>query len=345
MELSDLTRLNGVSGDESRVRAAILSEARLWCDDVRVDRMGNVLAFARGTATGAPHALLAAHMDEVGLIVRGIRDDGLIVYETVGAIDPRVMISKRVCVGADQVPGVIGYKAPHLQPREEWNKPVSHKKLYIDIGAADKAAAEKLVRPGDYVAFENDYVPFGEGFVRSKALDDRIGCYNLLRLMQKRYPCDVTYAFTVQEEVGLRGAGVAARGTAATVALVLEGTTANDLGMIEPHLQVCRAGHGVAISFMDRTAIAHPGLNRTLKALAQRQGIAWQIKTFVAGGNDAGAIQTARGAIAVCPISVPCRYIHSPASVCHLADVQAQYELAEAFLRNGAAYEQEDDPA
>ena len=335
MELKTLTTLNGVSGDEGRVREVILDAARALCDEVKVDRPGNVLAYQKGTQGGA-HALVAAHMDEVGLIVLGVRDDGLLIYETVGGIDARIMVSKRVRVGDRQIPGVIGCKAIHLQTAEERKKPLTHKQLYVDIGAKDKAAAEKLVSPGDYIAFDSEYIEFGEGFVKHKALDDRVGCYNLLRLMQRRYPCDVTYAFTVQEEVGLRGATVVARQVSATCALVLEATTANDLGDVDDHFKVCIPGKGVAISFMDTASIAHPGMHRALRQLAEDGGIAWQLKQYIAGGNDAGALQRSAGALPVCTISVPCRNIHSPANVAKYSDIDAQYHLAEAFLAAGA---------
>ena len=331
MELKMLTALNGVSGNEDCVRDAIMDHVKAHCDDVKVDRMGNVIAYQKGTGSGE-HVMLVAHMDEVGLIVRGIKDDGLIVYETVGGLDPRIMVSKRVRVGNDAIPGVIGCKAIHLQTQEERAKPLTHKQLYVDIGTKDKAVTEKLVALGDYIAFESEYVEFGDGLVKAKALDDRVGCYNLLRLMQSRYPGDVTYAFTVQEEVGLRGAYVAARQSDADIALVLESTTANDLGDVSDHFKVCRVGRGVVISFMDNASIAHPDVNRKLRTLGEQKGIAWQPKTYIAGGNDAGAIQTARGSVAVCTLSIPCRNIHSPANVCSLSDVDAQYQLVEAFL-------------
>ncbi len=335
MELRELTALNGVSGDEGAVRSYIMEHASPHADEIRTDRMGNLLAFKKGTGASKNHVLVAAHMDEVGLIVLGVKDDGLIVYDTVGGIDARVMVSKRVRVANAQVPGVIGCKAIHLQTQEERKNPLTHKQMFIDIGAKDKAECEKYVKPGDYVAFESGYMAFGDGFIKDKALDDRVGCYNMLRLIRNTYPCDVTFAFTVQEEVGLRGATVAARQIAATSAIVLEGTTANDLGDVPDHFKVCRAGAGVAISFMDNSSIAHPGLHKRLKCLASQQDIPWQLKTYVSGGNDAGALQRSAGALPVSTLSVPCRSIHSPANVCNLRDIDAQYRLAHAFLNQG----------
>ena len=235
---------------------------------------------------------------------------------------------------------MIGCKAIHLQTAEERKKPLTHKQLYVDIGAKDAADAEKLVKLGDYIAFDSQYVEFGDGYVAHKALDDRIGCYNMLRLMENRYPCDVTYAFTVQEEVGLRGATVVARQVEASCALVLEATTANDLGDVDDHFKVCLPGRGVAISSMDNASIMHPGMNGALRQLAEQSNIDWQIKQYVAGGNDAGALQRSASALPVCTLSVPCRNIHSPANVAKFSDIDAQYRLAEAFLAAGAPIEQ-----
>lgn len=341
MVLEELTRLIGVSGAEGPVRDYIMEKARPLCDQMWVDRMGNLLCRVEGRDPQAGLALVLAHMDEVGLMVQGINDDGLISYQCVGGIDPRVLVSKRVRVGEKGIPGVIGAKAIHLQSREERQKPLTHKELYVDIGCKDKESAQKLVNPGDIMGFEPGWTAYGQGFVMSKALDDRVGCYNMLRLMEERYPVSVVYAFTVQEEVGLRGAQVVAQQFSPRCALVLEGTTANDLGCVPAHQQVCRAGAGVAISFMDRTSIAHPALARALRRTAQRCAIPWQFKTFVSGGNDAGQVQNAKGAVAVCPLSVPCRYIHSPSSACNLADVEAQYDLAHRFLLDGAPFEEE----
>jgi endoglucanase len=340
VELRELTMRNGVSGHEGAVRRYLMDQARPYCDEMNVDRMGNLLCRVRGKNPLAGTVMVAAHMDEVGLIVRSIREDGLLRYEPVGSIDARVMVSKRVLVGDGELPGVIGAKAIHLQSPEERNTPLSHEKLFIDIGCKDKASAEKRVSPGDYAAFMPLWIPFGKGFVMSKALDDRVGCYNMLRLMRTRQEMTVVYAFTVQEEVGLRGAQTAAWQIRPRCALVLEGTTANDLGGIPHHQQVCRAGGGVAISFMDRSSIAHPGMFGVLRGIAQKEGIRWQLKRYVSGGNDAGKIQNARGAVPVAVLSVPCRYIHSPASVCCLADVEAQYELALAYLAGGAAIQE-----
>lgn len=342
MALKQLTELRGPSGGEGPVREWIVERARPLCDELRVDRLGSVIAHKRGTVPGAGRVLMTAHMDEVALIVVGIEDDGLLHYAPVGGIDARVMVSKRVLVGEKAVPGVIGAKAIHLQSKAELAKPLSHDDLSIDIGAKDKAAAEALVSPGDYATFDSDYVEFGEGLVKAKALDDRAGCWNLLRLLEGTYPVDLTCAFTVQEEVGLRGGRAAGYAVEADCAIALEATAVSDLGDEPEHLRVGSLGAGVALSFMDRTSIAHPGLLRALRELAEKKGIPWQVKKFVSGGNEAGALQGARGGVPACVLSVPCRYIHSPASVASLGDIDRQYALARAFLEEGAKFSGEE---
>ena len=340
MVLKELTTLPGVSGNEDAVRAYILEKVRPLCDRVTVDKMGNVLAYkqARTGASGKRHAMLCAHMDEVGLIIIGINDNGLLSYETIGSIDSRVLVSKRVKIGEKAVPGVIGAKAIHLQSREEMGRVLQHEQLYIDVGAKDKASAEALVSPGDYAHFDSDWVEFGEGLVKAKALDNRVGCAVLLSVLEGEYPIDITCAFTTQEEVGCRGAMAAAFQIRPDCALVLEGTSANDMGDVEEHLQVCNVGKGVAISFMDLASIGHGGLTHALKALADEKKISWQVKRYVSGGNDSSALQRAYGATPCAVLSAPCRYIHSPSSVVSFQDIESMYQLTEAFLTGSAAF-------
>lgn len=272
------------------------------------------------------------------MIVLGINENGLISYLPVGGIDPRVVVSKRVCVGPDAVPGVIGAKAIHLQSADERGRVLQHEQLYIDIGARDRASAERLVSPGDYVSFESEWVEFGDGCVKSRALDDRVGCNTMLSVLEGDYPCDLTCVFTVQEEVGCRGSRTAGWGVPYDSAIVLEGTAANDMGMADDWMKVCRLGEGVAVSFMDGSSIRSRALYGRLCALADEQNIPWQVKTFISGGNDAGNLQRSNGAKATCVLSVPCRYIHSASNVACFRDIDAQYRLVDAYLTAGGTF-------
>ena len=340
MLLKELTRLFGPSGEEGEVRRFVIDHAAPYADKIDVDNMGSVIAwkYAKQNKENAKTVMIAAHMDEVGFLVQYVRDDGLIRYMTVGGIDTAVCVSKRVLVGKDRVPGVIGCKAVHLPERDERTTALKHSQLYIDIGAKNKDDALTKINVGDYVIFDSDYVEFGHGLVKSRALDDRVGCAVMLELLKHDYPCNVAFAFDVQEEVGLRGALATAFRVQPDCALVLEGTTANDTTGARVHEEICTVGCGPSISFMDRSSIANPALFAHMRKLATEKHIPWQLKRGSAGGNDAGSIQRTAGGCATVTISVPCRYIHSPASVCALSDVENQYNLVKAFLDEGGNY-------
>lgn len=336
MDLKQLCEMHAPSGDEKRLRRALLAEARALIgeENVKIDRLGNVLCFKKGYEAGRPHVCVSAHMDEVGFIIMGATEDGLLKFRPVGSIDPRVVVSKRVLVGEDKLPGVIGALAIHLQTRADRERVLDFDGLYIDIGAKDKDEALVKCPPAAYACFDTPYTPFGDGFVCAKALDDRVGCYNLLELMRESYPGDVTFAFVAQEEVGMRGSAGAAFTVQPDIAINLEGTAANDLGDVESQFEVCCAGGGVAVSFMDKSSIYQRKLFKRLLALAEENNIPHQIKRGVTGSNDAANYQRVGVGALACTLSVPCRYIHSGASVCCLADVDAQFALTRAFLLN-----------
>ena len=336
MDLKQLCETDAPSGNERQLRRMLLEEATALCgaENVRIDRMGNLLCRKKGSEVGRPHVCVSAHMDEVGFIVMGATEEGLLRIRPIGGIDPRVIISKRVTVGEAKLPGVIGAMAIHLQSREDREKVLDYDGLYIDIGAQNKEDALKACPAASYACFDAPYTPFGDGFVCAKALDDRVGCHNMLKLMRESYPGDVTFAFVTREEVGLRGSVGAARAIQPDIVINLEGTAANDLGCVESSMEVCRAGGGVAISFMDNSSIYQRKLYQQLTRLAQKQQISHQPKRGVTAVNDAANYQQAAGGALACTLSVPCRYIHSGASVCSLNDVEAQYALTRAFLLN-----------
>lgn len=335
--LMRLLAARGTSGNEGEVRSIIREAAAPLADEITVDRLGSLIATKKGTDPAAPAVMLCAHMDEVGFLIDSATDEGLLRYQTIGGIDPIVLASGRVLIGEKKVPGVIGSKAIHLQSPDERTNPHTHKTLFIDIGAKDKADALKMVSPGDHATFDSEIVEFGAGMIKSRALDDRVGCYALLRILEKRYPCTVICAFTVQEEVGCRGAQAAAHRVQPDMAIIVEGTTAGDTGDARPHEEVCRLGDGPAVSFMDMASIAHRPLMLAIREAAAKAGIPWQVKRFVSGGNDSGAVQRAGAGVKTCVVSVPCRYIHSPVSVCSKDDIENTVGLLDAFLSTGAA--------
>ncbi|WHH59495.1 M42 family metallopeptidase [Petroclostridium sp. X23] len=333
MLLKKLTEANGLSGNENEVREIILSEIKEYCDHITVDRMGNVIAYKKGKAGNDKKIMLSAHMDEVGLIVSSITDTGFIKFKTVGGIDARILLSKKVLIGADRIPGVIGLKAIHLQSTEERKQAVKVKSMYIDIGARNKEDAEKKVSPGDYIAFDSKYVAFGDGLVKAKALDDRVGCAILIEMLKNRYAFDLYACFTVQEEVGLRGAGVTAYTVKPDIALVVEGTTCSDVPGAEVHEYATKLGDGPAVSIMDRTSYSDKKLARMLYNLAKSNNLKVQYKRTTFGGNDAGKIHLTGEGIPTAAISVPCRYIHSPVSVMSLDDFETCSKIVALFLK------------
>ena len=331
MLLRKLTETLGVSGDEGAVRKIILEQLTDYVDDIQIDRMGNVIAVKKGNNKG-PHVILGAHMDEVGLMVKGIEDSGLIRFTPVGGMDPRILVSKVVLIGEDRVTGVIGAKAVHMQKPAERKKALSVDNLYIDIGCTSKKEAEKHVSPGDYIAFDSKYVEFGDKRVKAKALDDRVGCATIIELLKKELPVSVTGVFTVQEELGLRGAAVAANHVEGDLAILLEGTTCSDVTDVEPHQQATEVDKGPAISLMDRTSIYSRNLVDSLVQTAEENNIPWQFRRTTFGGNDAGRFHVAKEGTPCLSIAVPCRYIHSPVSVMSKNDYENMGKLLMNYL-------------
>ena len=335
--LKELCRLNGVSGAEDPVRNFIQTQAQPYADSLRSDALGNLIVFKRGKKSTGNKLLLAAHMDEVGVIVTRITEEGFLKFDFVGGVDRRVAIGKPVVLGENEIPGLIGLKAIHLVSREEEEKVPKTDALYIDIGAKDREEAEKLVPPGTYGSFVGPPQEFGQGFLKAKAIDDRIGCAIMLELLKEDLPLDVTFAFTAQEEVGTRGAFGSAFSVSPEVALVLETTTAADLPGVEGARRVCAPGKGPVISYMDGATIYDRDLFENLRRLAEEHGIPWQTKENIAGGNDARTIQRSRSGVRVAALSAAVRYLHAPATVGSLADFENMWKLTRLFLADQAA--------
>ena len=317
--LKTLCELQGVSGREEQVREYILSvlKASPVQKDITVDSLGNVLCYLHGKKHITKKVMFAAHMDEVGFIVRGITDDGYLQFETVGGIDKSVLCGRRVRIGC---------KAIHLCEKDEADTLPEAKDLLIDIGAQNKEDAEKQVTIGDTAVFDTPFTEM-QSLVMAKAIDNRAGCTLLLELAQKTPPYDIILAFTVQEEVGLRGAGVAAFTVRPDIAVAIDSTTANDVADVPTEKQVCAVGKGAVVSFMDRATVYDTVLYKQIREIADALQLPNQTKTVIAGGNDAGAMQRAAGGARVAAVSLPCRYIHSPSSVVSLKDMEATLAL------------------
>ena len=328
--MKQLCALPGPSGCEDAVREFVLEKVKPFADEMKTDAIGNIMVFRKGKKALERPVVLCAHMDEVGVIIKKITDDGMLTFGFVGGVDPRVVIGRPVRFG--DVQGVIGIKAVHLTTAAERRTMPKTKDLYIDIGAASKAAAEDKVSLGDYGVFDSAVVEFGDGLIKAKAIDDRVGCAALLRLLEDEPPVDTWFCFTVQEETGLRGAASMAFALDPGFAMVLEGTTAADLAEVEGADAVCRVRGGVVLPFMDGATIYDAALFELLRDACIRRGIPWQTKTRVAGGTDAGRIHRSRAGVRVCAAAAPVRYIHSPSSVAAKADCEAVLAAARAFL-------------
>ena len=327
--LKDLCLINGTSGDESAVRDYIINEIKDHCE-YEIDALGSIIAFKKGKNAPAKKVMLCAHMDEVGFIITYITEDGYLKFSPVGGIDPRVVIDRVVEING--IRGVIGSKAVHLLSADERKTAPDFSKLCIDIGVTSKEEAEKYVSLGDFAYFVSDYREFGNGFVKAKSLDDRIGCMLMIELIKTDLEYDTYFCFNVQEEVGLRGAACTSYKVQSDISVILESTTAADLCGVTGGERCCVLGEGPVVSYMDRRTVYDKALYDLAFETAKENGIKIQTKTAVAGGNDAGAVQTSGRGSRVIAVSLPCRYIHSGSSVVKLSDIDETRNLLKVLL-------------
>lgn len=330
--LKDLCLLNGTSGDEVRVRDYIINEIKDY-STYEVDNLGSVIAYKKGKKKPNKTVCINAHMDEVGFIITGITSDGYLRFAPVGGIDTKVCLDRAVTVGENRINGVIADKAYHLLEEGEKDKAPSFDKLLIDIGAKSETEAQSVVSLGDFAYFESEYTELGNGYIKAKALDDRIGCMLMIELIKSELEYDTVFCFNVQEEVGLRGSKCTSFAVGADISIVLEATTAADLDGVTGADRVCVLGNGGVVSFMDNRTIYDRELYKLAMNTASENNIPVQTKTAVAGGNDAGSIQTSGKGAKVMALSLPCRYIHSPSSVVKKSDIDNTRKLLKEILK------------
>lgn len=329
--LERLTQACAVSGDEAEVRAIVLEQVGPIADHVQTDAVGNVLVTRRGQGENRLKVMLAAHMDEVGFMITNDEEDGIFRFELIGGLDTRQLVGKAVWVGRDHVPGVIGAKPVHLASNDELKHTLTLDTLRIDVGPANGGK----VKTGDRAAFATPFTRTGPS-LRAKALDDRLGVATLIELL-KHAPghIDILAAFTVQEEVGLRGARVAAYALDPDLAFVLDCTPANDLPAwdgSENHRYNTRLGAGPAVYLADSSTLSDPRLVQFLLQTAKQAGIHCQVRQPGGGGTDAGAIHKQRAGIPSISVSVPGRYLHTQAALARLSDWKASLSLMHAAL-------------
>jgi len=318
----------GPSGHEDPIRALIRRYVEPLADQVSVDALGNLIAFVRGRGgPGARRVMLAAHMDEIGLMVTHIDDKGFLRFAPIGGHGPATLVGQRV-VFADGTAGVIGVE------KLDDVKDLKLDRLFIDIGAEDRAAAEGRVQVGSAAVFAREVTAAGSRLT-GKALDDRSGCAVLVEVMRhlraESVPHDVYCVFSVQEEVGLRGARTAAYAIAPDLALAVDVTASGDTPKGETlNMQL---GKGTAIKVKDNSLIAHPWVRQLLVDAARAHGIPYQMEVLPYGGTDAGAIHLTRSGVPAGALSIPTRYLHTPAEMLDLRDVAATVDLLVTVLR------------
>lgn len=332
--LKEICETPGAPGREERIRKIVLREVAGFVDEVQVDNIGNVICFKKGR--GQKRAMVAAHMDEIAFIIQHIDDDGFAKVHTLGGFDPKTLTAQRVLVhGKQDLIGVMGSKPIHIMKPEERSKAPEIKDFFIDFGM-DAKKVKELVSVGDVVTRERSLIEMGD-CVNSKSIDNRISVFILIEaLRQMEQPAFDFYAcFTVQEEVGLRGAQVAAHNIDPHFGIGLDTTIAFDLPGSNDWEMVTALGKGTAIKIMDSSVICDPRMIDFMRSTADRYEIPWQNEILPAGGTDTAMIQRAgkHGAITGC-ISIPTRHIHSVIEMAHKSDITASINLLRRCIEN-----------
>lgn len=330
--LKDYCAIPGPSGMEDAVRERIIADISSSGAEYEVDTLGNLIVFKRGRNRRPYKLLLAAHMDEVGFMVSAVTDEGLLCFDAVGGVDRRVISGRRVRFCKDGRTGIVASKSIHIQTPEEFGKCEPIPDMRIDIGAADREEAEALVSIGDCAVFPPNYEEFGEGLIKSKAIDDRFGCAVLVELINSDLEYDTYFAFNTCEEVGCDGAKEVCHRIRPDVAVILESTTAGDTCDAPEGRRACELHKGAVLSHMDGGTIYDKELLSLALRIGEEENIPCQLKNIVAGGNEARAFQTGAIGARVLAISAPTRYIHSACCVAAKEDLLAVEQLTRAIL-------------
>lgn len=322
MSLKELSKLNSVSGNESEIRKYIIEEIKAHVDDIKIDKIGNIIAYKKGEKEDSK-IMISAHMDEIGLIVNSINAEGLLGFTLVGDVDDRILMSKPVIVGEKNIAGVIGAKPIHLQKSSERKKPLEYSELYIDIGTSTKEASEKLVNIGDYVSFKSDFIEFGDNLLKGKALDNRAGCNILMDLLKKDSHISFYAVFSVMKEIGIFGGYPASYSVDPDMTIVLDSS-----------LRENKLGNGPLLSLMEQGAYFNNDLTKRLVDIADKENIPYQLSGFDNDTSDASRIQTSGKGSQAIKISIPCKYRKSPSTVVNKEDLKNTSILLEALINN-----------
>lgn len=339
--LKEICETPGAPGFEQRIRQVVLREIKGLADEITVDNMGNVTAFKKGKEP--KKVMVAAHMDEIGFIVTHIDEQGFLRFHTLGGFDPKTLTAQRVIVhGKKDLIGVMGSKPIHIMSQEERGKNVKIEDFFIDLGLPKKEV-EKYVSIGDPITRERDLIEMGDN-INCKSIDNRISVFILIETLKKlkgvKLPYDVYAVFTVQEEVGIRGANVSALQIQPDFGFGLDTTIAYDVPGAKPHECVTRLGEGAAIKIMDSSTICDYRMVAYMKKTAEKHKIKWQPEILPAGGTDTAGIQrmSAGGAISGA-VSIPTRHIHQVIEMANKNDIQAAIDLLSACIKELDTYD------
>jgi putative aminopeptidase FrvX len=340
--LEKLSNANGVTGREDDVRNLMKKYLKPYVDEVREDRLGNLITFKKGNRD-APTVMLAAHMDEVGLMIKNIKKKGFLQFAKIGGIDDRILLAQKVIVHTDKGPldGVVGSKPVHIQSEAEKKKVIEAEKLFVDVGAGDKEEAERMgVQVGDVVSFDIKFAQLTGSVVLGKAFDDRVGCAVMVEAMRRLQDvdCNVYAVGTIQEEVGLRGAMIAAFQVEPDLGIALDATVAGDTPGVGEGEAPAKMGEGPVFTVADAGLIAHPKVLRLLVDSAKQNRIPYQLETGIRGATDAARIALSREGVPSGVVSIAARYIHSPAAILNLDDVGKAVELVIAAVDDVPKY-------
>lgn len=336
-----LTQTPGIPSREDRIRDVVAAEMAPLVDDLSVDRLGNLTGIRHGD--GGPTIVVAAHIDEIGFLVRHIDDNGFIRLQPVGGFDPRVLVAQRVHIHPRQGAVISGVLQPGTKPihLSKGAKPddIKLEDLFVDTGLSGDDV-RNLVSAGDMVTLEGELVELGDRVV-SKGLDDRIGVYVMIEALRAvtNTSATVVAVATTQEEVGLRGATTSAHAVEADIAIALDVTIAADIPGNSPENHVTRLGGGAAIKMFDSSQLPNPAINDHLRDLAAEHGIPFQLEVLPAGGTDAAAYQRSRLGAFTSTISIPTRYVHTVNEMASKSDIQACVDLLAAFITDAGTRE------
>jgi tetrahedral aminopeptidase len=335
--LRNIVDAPGAPGHEQPIRDLLIELLEGHADELKTDRMGNLIVRKKGNG---PKVMFAAHMDEISLIATRVDSNGFIRFSTLGGFDPETLISQRVVVhGKEILPGVIGNKPIHIQTDAEKKQKSKTRDLYIDVGLKEEKVKE-LVPDGTVITRERSLIKMGD-CISAKSLDNRISVYILAEALLKNTKpgADIYAVFTVQEEVGIRGARVAAQAIQPDIGIALDVTLANDLPGVSDHEKCTIMGEGIGIKVMDSSIICTPSLVNFLEELAETNSIPHQREVLTAGGTDTSAMQYLMGIGShVTSISCPTRYIHSTVETCAISDVVAGIDLTTACIQSIGKY-------